>query len=143
MSRSDLRCPRLLDVVAMISVFASAVFILSYGFGVASPAAEFESTELSASTTQPLEVFEVQAPLRKSYEDTSCQQVIVQHDFASSYGTPYVGGQISSHSPVPRTLIKDRNILPAKRLRVHHDHLQPLSHLSWHQLRPTWPLILW
>jgi hypothetical protein len=59
----------------MISVFAFAVFILSNGFGVASPAAEIESTEGSASTTPPLEVFEVQAPLRKSYEGTSCQQV--------------------------------------------------------------------
>ncbi|KAN0095247.1 Peptide N-acetyl-beta-D-glucosaminyl asparaginase amidase A domain containing protein [Hyaloscypha variabilis] len=75
----------------MISVFAFAVFMLSNGFGVASPAAEIASTEGSARTTPPLEVFEVQAPLRKSYEDTSCQQVLVQHDFASSYGTPYVG----------------------------------------------------
>jgi len=43
-----------------------------------------ESTEL-------LEVFQVEAPLRKSYDDTSCKQVIMQHDFTASYGSPYVG----------------------------------------------------
>ena len=37
------------------------------------------------------EVFQVQAPLRATYEGTACQQVIVQHEFAGSYGTPYVG----------------------------------------------------
>jgi hypothetical protein len=38
-----------------------------------------------------LDVFEVQAPLRASYEGSACQQVVVQHDFAASYGTPFVG----------------------------------------------------
>ena len=76
----------------MICGFAFAVFILSYGFGVASPAAGVESVQLSGSSPPPLDVFEVQAPLRKSYEGTACQQVIVQHNFAASYGTPFVGG---------------------------------------------------
>jgi len=75
----------------MVSVFAFAVFILSYSFGVASPTSGIEGVQLSSSTTPPLNVFEVQAPLRKNYEDTACQQVIVQHNFAASYGTPFVG----------------------------------------------------
>ena len=92
MSRSS-RCQRSLDLVAMICVFAFAVFILSYSFGVASPTA-VQDVQLSTSSTPPLEVFEVQAPLRKSYEGTACQQVIVQHNFAASYGTPFVGGYL-------------------------------------------------
>ncbi|KAK0128346.1 hypothetical protein ONS95_000319 [Cadophora gregata] len=38
-----------------------------------------------------LEVFQVEAPLRKSYDGASCKQVILQHDFTASYGSPYVG----------------------------------------------------
>lgn len=37
------------------------------------------------------DVFQVEAPLRASYEGASCQQVIVEHEFAASYGSPYVG----------------------------------------------------
>lgn len=42
-------------------------------------------------STEVLEVFQVEAPLRKSYDDTSCKQVIMEHDFTASYGSPYVG----------------------------------------------------
>ena len=42
-------------------------------------------------STEILDVFQVEAPLRKSYDDTSCKQVILQHDFTASYGSPYVG----------------------------------------------------
>lgn len=75
----------------MICVFGFAVFILSYGFGVASPTVGIEHTESSGSATRQLDVLQVQAPIRKSYEGTSCQRVIVQHNFAASYGTPFVG----------------------------------------------------
>lgn len=44
-----------------------------------------------SETTGLLEVFQVEAPLRKSYDGTSCKQVIMQHDFTASYGSPYVG----------------------------------------------------
>ncbi|KAL3422344.1 peptide-n4-(n-acetyl-beta-glucosaminyl)asparagine amidase a [Phlyctema vagabunda] len=47
--------------------------------------------ELTSAPAGLLEVFEVQAPLRSTYGETSCEQVIVQHEFAASYGTPYVG----------------------------------------------------
>lgn len=39
----------------------------------------------------PLEVLQVQAPLRDSYDGAACSQVIVQSDFTASYGSPYVG----------------------------------------------------
>lgn len=39
----------------------------------------------------PLDVLQVEAPLRASYKGASCQQVVIQHEFAASYGTPYVG----------------------------------------------------
>lgn len=45
----------------------------------------------TSSTTPPQDVFQVEAPLRSSYDDVSCEQVILQHEFAASYGTPYVG----------------------------------------------------
>lgn len=92
LSLSRLQCQHSLNLVAMISVFAFAVFILSYSFGTfASPALEIGYTQSNGTTTPPLDVFQVQAPLRASYEGESCQQVIVQHNFAASYGTPYVG----------------------------------------------------
>lgn len=49
-------------------------------------------------------VFQVQTPLRASYEGAACQQVIVQHEFAASYGTPFVGMNPPfplPHLPVP------------------------------------------
>lgn len=49
-----------------------------------------------------LEVVQAQVPLRKSYEDAACQQTIVQHIFASSYGVPYVGELRSSQTSVLR-----------------------------------------
>ncbi|ORY63943.1 peptide N-acetyl-beta-D-glucosaminyl asparaginase amidase A-domain-containing protein [Pseudomassariella vexata] len=38
-----------------------------------------------------MEVFQVEVPLRRDFAGTSCEQVIVEHTFAASYGTPYVG----------------------------------------------------
>lgn len=37
------------------------------------------------------EVIQIEAPVRSSYEGASCQQTIVQHEFAESYGIPFVG----------------------------------------------------
>lgn len=39
----------------------------------------------------PLEVFQIQAPLRDSYDGATCSQTIVQKNFTNSYGSPYVG----------------------------------------------------
>ena len=71
--------------------FVFAALTLRHSFHIlASPAPESLNVS-SNSTISPLEVFEVQAPLRASYEGASCQQVVVQYNFAASYGTPYVG----------------------------------------------------
>jgi TRAP-type C4-dicarboxylate transport system permease small subunit len=115
-SRSRLRWQHLLNLVVMICVFGFAVFILSYGFGVASPTVGIEHTESSGSATRPLDVLQVQAPIRKSYEGTSCQRVIVQHNFAASYGTPFVGGHLLYFRQLHRPLMKNRNILTPKEL---------------------------
>ncbi|KAG9237148.1 peptide N-acetyl-beta-D-glucosaminyl asparaginase amidase A-domain-containing protein [Amylocarpus encephaloides] len=47
------------------------------------------------AVTPLLDVIQVEAPLRASYGGASCKQTIVQHEFAASYGTPYIG----SYSP--------------------------------------------
>jgi hypothetical protein len=78
-------------MVTTISVFAFVVFILNYGFASPSPSEVPKVAEISGSKTPPLGVFQVQTPLRKSYDGTSCQQVIVQHSFGASYGSPFVG----------------------------------------------------
>lgn len=39
----------------------------------------------------PLEVFQVEAPVRQTYDGPSCSSIIVQYDFTASYGTPFVG----------------------------------------------------
>jgi len=90
-SRSRLPCQRSLNMVTTISVFAFVVFILNYGFASPSPSEVPKVAEISGSKTPPLGVFQVQTPLRKSYDGTSCQQVIVQHSFGASYGSPFVG----------------------------------------------------
>jgi hypothetical protein len=63
-----------------------------YSGSIASPVVSAsESRDESGVVKSPLDVFEVQAPLRTSYEGTACQQVVLEHTFAASYGTPYVG----------------------------------------------------
>jgi hypothetical protein len=116
----------------MVGVFAFAVYILSYSFGIASPTVRIEHVEPIGSTTSPLDAFQIQAPLRKSYDGVSCQQIIVQHNFAASYGTPYVGKKFELC--LSTQLMKSRNIHTTQGLRVHYNHLQPLIHLDWHQL---------
>jgi hypothetical protein len=50
------------------------------------------SSEISRpGSTGLLDVFQIEAPVRESYEGASCQQVILEHEFAASYGSPYVG----------------------------------------------------
>lgn len=44
----------------------------------------------------PLNVFQIETPIRESYDGAACSQTIVQNDFTASYGTPYVG-----MSPIP------------------------------------------
>jgi hypothetical protein len=92
LSHYRLQCQHALNLVVIVSVFVFAAFILSYSFGIsASPTVGIEDAQSNETTTPPLDVFQVQAPLRASYEGANCKQVIVQHNFAASYGTPYIG----------------------------------------------------
>jgi hypothetical protein len=45
----------------------------------------------SIGSLEALEVIQAQVPPRRNYEGVSCQQTILQHAFAGSYGAPYVG----------------------------------------------------
>jgi hypothetical protein len=77
----------------MIFAFVSFALLVRSAVGVRSSRAILDGTvrlNLS-STTAPLEVFQVETPLRKSYDGAVCEQGIVQHDFSASYGTPFVG----------------------------------------------------
>ncbi|KAI3399592.1 hypothetical protein diail_6231 [Diaporthe ilicicola] len=42
----------------------------------------------------PLEVFQVEAPVRANYEGAACSSTIVQYDFTASYGHPFVGAYV-------------------------------------------------
>lgn len=68
--------------------------VLYLGFSCLRPASatwvERQSVD-NSSDTGFQEVFQVGAPLRDNFEGFTCQQVIVDHEFAASYGTPYVG----------------------------------------------------
>jgi len=77
----------------MLLLSLIAIIQLSlYSGSVASPSILApESRDESGVVDSPLDVFEVQAPLRKSYEGSACRQIVLEHTFASSYGTPYVG----------------------------------------------------
>ncbi|KAL2075852.1 hypothetical protein VTL71DRAFT_795 [Oculimacula yallundae] len=79
------------ETLMMLLVFLTFAALLGQTFS----AGEFwERGSNGSGSTKLLEVFQVQAPLRKSYDDTSCRQVILQHDFTASYGSPYVGSYI-------------------------------------------------
>jgi len=77
----------------LFALFILAIFQLCLCPGsIASPSVvASKSRDESGVVKSPLDVFEVRAPLRASYEGASCEQVVLQHTFAASYGTPYVG----------------------------------------------------
>lgn len=69
----------------------------------------------SGAVESPLDVFEVQAPLRASYDGTSCEQVVLQRNFAASYGVPYVGRSLESRRWQEYELIRGQEpTLPQK-----------------------------
>lgn len=79
------------NIVTMVTVFVITALFLqaSYGIGVARDAV-YRAPNVT-SPEIPLEVFQVEAPLRKTYDGAVCEQVVLQHNFAASYGTPAVG----------------------------------------------------
>lgn len=58
---------------------------------IPSSASKVSSGIVARRSTELLEVVQAETPARTSYADPSCQQVIFEHEFASSYGIPYVG----------------------------------------------------
>jgi hypothetical protein len=102
-----LRCLSCDRIITMICAFVGLVLFLSSVMGLRSPRAMLNGTVglNSSSTIAPLEVFQVESPLRRSYDGAVCEQVIVQHDFAASYGTPFVGNGLASS--FPRSLIDE------------------------------------
>lgn len=75
-------------LAAVFLGFAASIFTTTHGLHQSSSRAA--SNNIS-SVDIPLEVFQIQAPLRDSYDGAACSQTIVQHDFTNSYGSPYVG----------------------------------------------------
>lgn len=76
--------------LAVFIGFAASIFKTGHGLQPLSRA----TADAQNNTTPvdiPLEVFQIQAPLRDSYDGAACSQTIVQHDFTNSYGSPYVG----------------------------------------------------
>lgn len=82
------------SIITMLAFLAITALFLqaSYGIGIARDVV-YRAPNVT-SPEIPLEVFQVEAPLRKTYEGVVCEQVILQHNFAASYGTPGVGMNI-------------------------------------------------
>jgi hypothetical protein len=75
----------------MLLFFVATGLLLTTSFGLSFPSYEFRNTGLDRrSPVPPLEVFQVEAPLRASYDGARCQQVIVEHNFENSW-SPYIG----------------------------------------------------
>lgn len=70
----------MLQHLTMLFLLISAVFCLT---------SQRVLAEQSPAT--PLKVIQVERPLRSSYEGAVCTQVVIQHNFAFSYGTPFIG----------------------------------------------------
>jgi len=68
----------------------------AWSFGdVNTPASSVVDPDITGPDT--MDVFEVSVPLRKNFGGTSCEQVVVKHVFAASYGSPYVGREPPIH----------------------------------------------
>jgi hypothetical protein len=92
-----IRALLLSNIVNMLHSVSIACISLSYVI-LASTSAEVASRGQVAKSgvTGLQDVFQVEKPLRANYEGAACQQVIVQHGFAASYGSPYVGMMIQA-----------------------------------------------
>jgi hypothetical protein len=85
----------------MLLFFVATGLLLTTSFGLSFPSHEFRGIGLDRrSRVPPLEVFQVEAPLRASYDGVSCQQVIVQHNFENSW-SPYISTVPSNSIPNP------------------------------------------
>ena len=80
----------------MFGLLLVAALQLSRGCTALSGGASERDGAADSGVAPLLDVFQVEAPLRASYEGASCKQVVIQHEFANSYGTPYVGRHLRS-----------------------------------------------
>ena len=93
MSKMGFSRPRFIATTSQSPIMMMLVFLIFVGLlSQTFCAVEVWNREIDGTEkTELLEVFQVEAPLRKNYDGTSCKQVILQHDFTASYGSPYVG----------------------------------------------------
>lgn len=77
----------------MLAVFVLTTLFLQSSYGIGISRDIIYRAPNATSPEIPLDVFQVEAPLRKSYEGAVCEQVILQHDFTASYGSPAVGNE--------------------------------------------------
>ena len=86
-------------VSVMRALFVACIFLGCFGSIFASSEVEGVNGGQVAKSgvSELLDIFEVQAPLRSSYGGAACQQVIVEHEFAASYGTPFLGMHFQDH----------------------------------------------
>ncbi|CZR61613.1 uncharacterized protein PAC_11510 [Phialocephala subalpina] len=90
-SRSCVQGSSLKSLVTMLTIFVVVALFLQASFGIRTSRDIVYRAPNVTSPKIPLAVFQVEAPLRESYGVAACQQVILQHNFAASYGSPYVG----------------------------------------------------
>ncbi|KUJ19080.1 uncharacterized protein LY89DRAFT_581373 [Mollisia scopiformis] len=75
----------------MLTTFLITALFLQVSFSIRTSRDIIYRAPNVTSPEIPLDVFQVEAPLRNTYEGAACQQVIMQHNFTASYGSPYVG----------------------------------------------------
>jgi hypothetical protein len=84
------------SIITMLAVFVITTLFLQASYGIRATQDIVYRAPNVASPEIPLDVFQVEAPLRKTYEGAVCEQVVLQHNFAASYGSPGVGMTILS-----------------------------------------------
>jgi hypothetical protein len=95
----------------MLLFFIATGLLLTTSFGLSFLGNEFWDTGLDRrSPVPPLEVLQVEAPLRTSYDGASCHQVIVQHNFENSW-SPYIG-TVPSNSMLNQMLKRTATYTP-------------------------------
>ena len=133
---SKLHPQRYFRAVIMLLFFIATGILLTTSFGLSSPSNVFQDAGLDRiSPVPPLEVFQVEAPLRASYDGASCQQVIVQHNFENSW-SPYIG-TVPSNSMLNQMLKEQRHI-PRQRTVI----LPPLFSTSQSRLLVSIMIVL-
>jgi hypothetical protein len=133
---SKLHPQRYFRAVIMLLIFIATGLLWTTSFGLGFPSNEFWDTGLDRrSPVPPLEVFQVEAPLRASYDGASCHQVIVQHNFENSW-SPYIG-TVPSNSMLNQMLKEQRHI-PRQRTVI----LPPRSSTSQSRLLVSIMIVL-